>query len=287
MSKDKGFDYEEAAYNFDKLALLAEDPEKSLKEIDEMLKTLKDPILHLVKLYLLLLEGKVVLALQNFQENLDVIASRLDVLREYLILAYQMGCRETCDSLLERVEGYMIANRNAAAGIWLGETLVFIAFNMVGEERKRYAKWAIDVLEKALRLAKTPVRKEKVRALLRLARRIRKESLLPTSGMTYRMILNYEGFFDELKRKYGEAEKPDNELAKELFLASKFYTKEKCKTCPRTDKIKNLCWRGLMPCVYEPVFSLFVRVEKKKGEIEVPEWALEKSRVLASVRDSS
>ena len=287
MSKGKGFDYEEAAYNFDKMALLAEDPEKSLKEIDEMLKAFKDPILHLVKLYLLLLEGKVVLALQNFQENLDVIASRLDVLREYLILAYQMGCRETCDSLLERIEGYMIANRNAAAGIWLGETLVFIAFNMVGEERKKYAKWAIDVLEEALRLAKTPARKEKVRALLRLARRIRKENLLPTSGMTYRMILNYEGFFDELKRKYGEAEKPDNELAEELFLASKFYTKEKCKTCPRPDEIKDLCWRGLMPCVYEPVFPLFVRVEKKKGEIKIPEWALEKSRVLAAVRDSS
>lgn len=287
MSDGERPDYREAAYDPDKLALLAEDPERSLNEIDEILKTQKDPILHLVKLYLLLLEGRVVSALQNFMENLDVIASRLDVLREYLILAYQTGCRETCDSLLEGIEGYMISNRSSDAGVWLGETLIFVAFNMLGDERKRYAKWAIDVLEEAQRLAKTPAMKERIRGLITLARKVRKEPLLPTAGMAYRMVLNYEEFFDEMKKRYGEADEPDRELAERLFLASRFYTKEKCKTCPRPEEVKDLCWRGLVPCVYEPVFPLYVRVKKRMGEIETPEWALEKSKVLAAIREGA
>ena len=280
-------DIREAAFDFDKLALLAEDPEASLKEIDQMLKKMEDPLLHLVKLYLLLLQGRAVEALKNFQEHLDAIASNLAVLREYLILAYQLGCRDTCDSMLERVEGYMVSNRSAAAGMWLGETLVFVAFNMLGGERKRYSKWAARVLEEAMRLAKDPGRKERIRELLRLARRIRKEKFLPSAGMTYRMILNYEEFFNNLKERYGVSDKPDKELAEELYLASKFYTKEKCRLCPRPDEIKDLCWKGMLPCVYEPVFGLYVRVEKRRGRVEPPEWALEKSKVLRAVREKT
>ncbi len=271
-----------AAYDEEALVELARDPEAALRDLDEAAGRLGDPSLHLVKLYLLLLTGRPAAALAHFQEWFSVISQSLDVLREYLILAYQLGCRGSCDAVLRDVEGRFLGGGDPRLGLWLGETLVFISYTLPPGERRRYAKWAVKVLEEARR--RVPVQlKERAGILLRLARKMRKGDLVPSMGMALRMVLYNEGVAEELKKRHGLGD-PDPELAKRVYLASKFYTEEKCATCPRPPEVKEACRRGLLPCIYEPVFELYVKLKEKEGGVEAPEWAVEKSRILTALR---
>ncbi|GEM_PF-4878713 len=268
-----------AIYDEDSLVELARSPEEALRDVDEAIAATHEPGLHLVKLYLLLLSGRPAAALAHFQSAFHEISSSLDVLREYLLLAYQLGCRSSCDAVLREVEGRVLGGGDPRLGLWLGETLVFIAYTLPPEERRRYAKWAVEVLEEARR--RVPVQlKERADLLLRLARKMRRGDLVPSLGMAIRMVLFNEELARELEKRHGLGE-PDPELARRIYLASRFYGEERCSTCPRPPGLRDACRRGLLPCIYEPVFELYVKLQ---GDVEPPDWALEKSRILTALR---
>jgi len=269
-----------AVYDADALVELARRPEEALREVDEAIGLTHEPGLHLVKLYLLLLSGRPATALAHFQSAFQEISRSLDVLREYLLLAYQLGCRESCDAVLREVEGRMMGGGDPRLGLWLGETLVFTAYVLPREEAARYAKWALRVLDEARKRLRDQRLKEKALLLERLARKMRKGEFIPSVEMALRMVLFNEPLAEELKKRHGLGE-PDPELAKRILLASKFWSEEKCATCPKPPALKEACRKGLAPCIYEPVFDLYVKLH---GDEEPPQWALEKSRLLAALR---